>query len=51
MDSLVKRITVGQLDPDDAVKRYLELVEAEETELVNFIPEDLLERLGKPKPA
>ena len=51
MDSLVTRITVGQLDPADVVKRYVELVEADKTELVNFIPEDILERLGKPKPA
>jgi len=26
------------------------LVEADKTELVNFIPKDLLEPLGKPKP-
>ena len=51
MDSLVQRITVGQLDPADVVQRYVELVEAEQTELVNFIPKDMLERLGKPKPA
>lgn len=51
MDSLVKRITIGQLDPADVVKRYVELVEADKTELVNFIPEDILERLAKPKPA
>ena len=51
MDSLVKRITVGQLDPADVVKRYVDLVEADATELVNFIPEDMLERLSKPKPA
>jgi NAD(P)-dependent dehydrogenase (short-subunit alcohol dehydrogenase family) len=51
MDSLVQRITVGQFDPADAVKRYVELVEADTTELVNFIPKDLLERLSKPKPA
>jgi len=50
MDSLVQRITVGQLDPADVVKRYVELVEAQQTELVNFIPKDLLERLSKPKP-
>jgi len=50
MDSLVKRITVGQLDPADVVKRYVELVEADETELVNFIPKDILERLSKPQP-
>ena len=49
MDSLVKRITVGQLDPADVVKRYVELVEADKTELVNFIPKDMLERLSKPK--
>lgn len=48
MDALVKRITIGQLDPADVVKRYVELVEADETELVNFIPKDILERLSKP---
>lgn len=47
MDSLVKRITIGQLDPADVVKRYVELVEADKTELVNFIPADILERLSK----
>jgi len=51
MDSLVKRITIGQLDPADVVKRYVELVEAEETELVNFIPKDIVERMSKPRPA
>ena len=51
MDSLVKRITVGQLDPADVVKRYVELVEADKTELVNFIPADILERLSKRQPA
>jgi NAD(P)-dependent dehydrogenase (short-subunit alcohol dehydrogenase family) len=47
MDSLVKRITLGQLDPADVVKRYVELVEADKTELVNFIPADILERLAR----
>jgi NAD(P)-dependent dehydrogenase (short-subunit alcohol dehydrogenase family) len=47
MDSLVKRITLGQLDPADVVKRYVELVEADMTELVNFIPADILERLAR----
>jgi len=47
MDTLVKRITVGQLDPADVVKRYVELVEAGETELVNLIPKDIIERLSK----
>ncbi len=47
MDALVKRITIGQFDPADVVKRYVELVEADKTELVNFIPADILERLAK----
>lgn len=51
MDSLVKRITIGQLDPADVVKRYVELVEADKTELVNFIPPDILERLAQARPA
>jgi len=51
MDSLVQRITVGQLDPADVVKRYVELVEADKTELVNFIPPDIVERMSKPRPA
>jgi len=50
MDSLVQRITVGQLDPADVVKRYVELVEADKTELVNFIPPDIIERMSRPKP-
>ncbi|MGA8005858.1 MAG: SDR family NAD(P)-dependent oxidoreductase [Burkholderiales bacterium] len=49
MDSLVQRITVGQMNPPDVVKRYVELVEADKTELVNFIPPDILERMAKPK--
>ena len=47
MEALVQRITVGQLDPADVVKRYVELVEADKTELVNFIPPDILERMAK----
>jgi NAD(P)-dependent dehydrogenase (short-subunit alcohol dehydrogenase family) len=49
MDSLIQRITVGQFDPVEVIRRYVELVEADKTELVNFIPPDLLERLAKPK--
>jgi short-subunit dehydrogenase len=49
MDSLVQRITIGQLDPADVVKRYVELVEADKTELVNFIPPDIVERMSRPK--
>ena len=47
MESLRQRITVGQLDPTEVVDRYVELVEAETTELVNFIPPDILERLAR----
>ena len=49
MEALVQRITVGQLDPADVVKRYVELVEADKTELVNFIPPDIVERMSRPK--
>jgi short-subunit dehydrogenase len=49
MDSLVQRITVGQLDPKEVVQRYVELVEADKTELVNFVPPDILERFLRPK--
>jgi NAD(P)-dependent dehydrogenase (short-subunit alcohol dehydrogenase family) len=51
MDQLVQRITVGQMNPEEVVKRYVELVEALTTELVNFIPPDIVERMSKPKPA
>jgi short-subunit dehydrogenase len=51
MDSLVQRITVGQMDPAEVVKRYVELVEADTTELVNFIPPDIVERMSKSMPA
>jgi hypothetical protein len=47
MDQLVQRITVGQLDPAEVVKRYVELVEADGTELVNFVPPDIVERMSK----
>jgi NAD(P)-dependent dehydrogenase (short-subunit alcohol dehydrogenase family) len=51
MDQLVQRITVGQLDPADVVKRYVELVEAPTTELVNFVPPDIVERMSQSMPA
>src|SRR5258706_11515579 len=38
MDQLMQRITVGQMNPEEVVKRYVELVEADSTELVNFVP-------------
>ena len=51
MDQLVQRITVGQMDPSEVVKRYVELVEAPATELVNFVPPDIVERMSKSMPA
>ena len=51
MDQLVQRITIGQLDPADVAKRYVELVEAEKTELVNFVPPDIVERMSKALPS
>jgi len=51
MEQLKQRITVGQMDPADVVKRYVELVEAESTELVNFVPPDIVERMSKSMPA
>ena len=33
--------------PADVVQRYVELVEADETELVNLVPPDLMERLAR----
>src|SRR5882762_2464178 len=50
MDQLVQRITVGQMDPAEVVKRYVELVEADSTELVNFVPPDIVERMSKSMP-
>ncbi len=51
MDQLRQRITVGQMNPDEVVKRYVELVEADSTELVNFVPPDIVERMSKSMPA
>jgi NAD(P)-dependent dehydrogenase (short-subunit alcohol dehydrogenase family) len=51
MDQLVQRITVGQMNPEEVVKRYVELVEAQTTELVNFIPPDIVEPMSKSMPA
>jgi NAD(P)-dependent dehydrogenase (short-subunit alcohol dehydrogenase family) len=47
MQNLRQRITVGQLDPEQVADRYVELVEAETTDLVNFVPPDILERLAR----
>jgi NAD(P)-dependent dehydrogenase (short-subunit alcohol dehydrogenase family) len=47
VESLRERITVGQLDPVEVAQRYVELVEADETELVNFVPPDIMERLAR----
>ena len=50
MDSVVQIITVGQMDPTEVVKRYIELVEADKTDLVNFVPPDIVERIRRPRP-
>lgn len=47
IESLRQRITVGQFDPVEVAERYVELVEADATEPVNFVPPDLLERLAQ----
>lgn len=49
MDFLRKRITVGQLDPQEVVNRYVELAEAASTEAVNFVPIDILDRMAARK--
>jgi NAD(P)-dependent dehydrogenase (short-subunit alcohol dehydrogenase family) len=51
MDQLVQRITVGQMEPAEVVERLVELVEADTTELVNFVPPDIVERMSKSMPA
>ena len=51
MDQLAQRITVGQMEPAEVVRRYVELVEAETTELVNFVPPDIVERMSRSMPA
>jgi NAD(P)-dependent dehydrogenase (short-subunit alcohol dehydrogenase family) len=51
MNQLVQRITVGQMEPSEVINRYVELVEAETTELVNFVPPDIVERMSKSMPA
>ena len=43
----LERVTVGQMNPDEVVTRYVELVEAESTELINFVPPDIVERMSK----
>lgn len=41
-----QRITGAQLDPSEVERAIVDLVEANATELVNFVPPDLLQRLG-----
>jgi len=47
VEALRERITVGQLDPVEVAERYVELVEAEATEPVNFVPPDIIDRLAR----
>ena len=51
MGGLGNRITIGQLEPADVVRRYVALVEADNTDLANFIPADIVERTSTPKRA
>jgi NAD(P)-dependent dehydrogenase (short-subunit alcohol dehydrogenase family) len=44
-----QRITVDQLDPAEVVGVIADLVEADGTELVNFVPPDVLARMGLDK--
>lgn len=46
LDETRRRVTGAQLEPRVAVDSIVGLVEAPSTELVNFIPHDLMERLG-----
>ena len=45
MNGVRQRITVGQLDPAEVVRVYADLVEAPTTELVNFVPPDIIQRI------
>ena len=40
------RVKSGQLDPRELVQRIVELVEAETTDVNNFMPPDILQRLA-----
>ncbi|MEP6661242.1 MAG: SDR family NAD(P)-dependent oxidoreductase [Acidimicrobiales bacterium] len=44
-----QRITANQLDPAEVVLVIADLVEAGETQLVNFVPPDMLARMGLDK--
>lgn len=35
------------MNPDEVMTRYVELVGAESTELLNFVPPDIVERMSK----
>lgn len=45
LDLARSRITGAQLDPDDAIRVIVDLVEAGTTELINYIPPDIVERI------
>jgi NAD(P)-dependent dehydrogenase (short-subunit alcohol dehydrogenase family) len=46
LERIRQRITVDQLDPAEVVGVIADLVEADQTQLVNFVPPDVLARLG-----
>jgi NAD(P)-dependent dehydrogenase (short-subunit alcohol dehydrogenase family) len=49
LETTRQRITGNQLDPADVEQAIADLVEADTTELVNFLPPDILARLGLDK--
>jgi hypothetical protein len=48
-DAARQRITGNQLDPVEVVRVIADLVEADETQLSNFVPADMLARMGLDK--
>ncbi len=46
LERIRQRITVDQLDPAEVVGVIADLVEADQTQLVNFVPPDVLARMG-----
>jgi NAD(P)-dependent dehydrogenase (short-subunit alcohol dehydrogenase family) len=49
LERIRQRITVNQLDPAEVVGVIADLVEADQTQLVNFVPPDVLARMGLDK--
>ena len=43
----MSQLTFREVDPDEVAQVYVDLVEAETTEPVNFVPPDILERMAR----